>query len=69
MVHVEFHATEKPSSMLCDVQVPMIPLTDIICSLAQDEFGLKVTDAAAVYGTPEDIVAVCGAAGFKDVQV
>ena len=51
------------------MQVPMVPLTDIIRRLAGEMFGLKVADAGAVLGTPEDIVALCTAAGFKGIQV
>ena len=47
----------------------MVPLTDIIRTLAADMFGLKVADAGAVFGTTEDIVTLCTAAGFKEVQV
>lgn len=47
----------------------MVPLTDIIRRLASDVFGLNVSDAAAVFGTPEAIRTLCQAAGFQDVQV
>ena len=51
------------------LQVPMVPLTDIIRRLAGDLFGLKVADAAAVFGTPKALISSCEAAGFTDVQV
>jgi len=47
----------------------MIPLTDIVRRLAEEVFGLKVADAAAVFGTPEAIEALCKAAGFRDIKV
>lgn len=47
----------------------MVPLTDIIRNLVERDYGLKVADAGAAFGTADDIVALCMAARFKDVQV
>ena len=47
----------------------MIPLAAVVRRLAAESYGLKVSDAAQAFGTPEAIHSLCKAAGFKDVQV
>ena len=55
--------------LVCILQVPMVPLTDIIRRLAADLYGLEVADAASVFGTPEAIISSCETAGFNSTQV
>ncbi|CAK0774488.1 hypothetical protein CVIRNUC_004173 [Coccomyxa viridis] len=67
----KFHSWLREGGKLCfnNPLVPMIPLAAIVRRLAAELFGLKVPDAAKVFGTPEAIQSLCKAAGFKDVQV